>query len=54
MKPNNMKPKNMKRAAIFLREDQLKKLNEVLQEVGVPVAEQIRRAIDAYLKERGK
>lgn len=54
MKPKNMKPKNMKRAAIFLREDQLKKLNEVLQEVGVPVAEQIRRAIDAYLKERGK
>jgi hypothetical protein len=40
----------MKRTALFLREDQLQKLNARSTETGAPVAELIRRAIDAYLK----
>ncbi len=43
----------MKRTAIFLRPDQLEKLAAISQKTGAPVAELIRRAIDAWLK-RGK
>jgi predicted DNA-binding protein len=40
----------MKRTAIFLRPDQLEKLGKLSQKTGAPVAELVRRAIDAYLK----
>jgi predicted DNA-binding protein len=40
----------MKRTALFLRDDQMQKLTERSAETGAPVAELIRRAIDAYLK----
>ena len=43
----------MKRTAFFLRDDQLQKLASRSAETGAPVAELIRRAIDAYLK-KGK
>jgi predicted DNA-binding protein len=44
----------MKRTALFLKEDQLKKLLTLSDRTGAPVAELIRRAIDKYLKERAK
>ena len=44
----------MKRTAIFLKEDQLKKLQMLCENTGAPVAELIRRAIDKYLQERAK
>jgi predicted DNA-binding protein len=44
----------MKRTAIFLKEDQLKKLQRLCEKTGAPVAELIRRAIDKYLHERAK
>lgn len=40
----------MKRTALFLKEEQIKKLAALSKETGAPVAELIRRAIDAYLK----
>jgi predicted DNA-binding protein len=40
----------MKRTALFLKEQQLKKLEALSEKTGAPVAELIRRAIDAYLK----
>lgn len=40
----------MKRTAIFLTAVQLKKLAELKIKTGVPVSEQIRRAINAYLE----
>ncbi|HET9741747.1 MAG TPA: ribbon-helix-helix domain-containing protein [Terriglobales bacterium] len=43
----------MKRTALFLKEEQIKKLEALSAKTGAPVAELIRRAIDAYLK-RGK
>ncbi len=49
-----MKPKPMQRIALFVRADQFKKLNEMHIDSGAPVAELIRRAIDAYLKDKGK
>jgi len=42
----------MKRTAVFLKEEQLKKLQAISDRTGAPVAELIRRAIDAYLKGR--
>jgi predicted DNA-binding protein len=42
------------RIALYLRPDQVKSLTELHDETGAPVSELIRRAIDAYLKERGK
>jgi len=42
----------MKRKNIFLREDQLKKLEARSKESGAPVAELVRRAIDAYLRKK--
>jgi predicted DNA-binding protein len=44
----------MKRTALFLKEDQLKKLQRLSAKTGAPVAELIRRAIDKYLKERAR
>jgi hypothetical protein len=40
----------MKRTNVFLTQAQLKKLADLKAKTGVPVSEQIRRAIDAYLK----
>lgn len=40
----------MKRTSLYLEEGQLKKLEAVSKKTGAPVAELIRRAIDAYLK----
>jgi predicted DNA-binding protein len=40
----------MKRTALYLKEDQLKKLEAISTKTGAPVAELIRRAIDAYLE----
>jgi predicted DNA-binding protein len=44
----------MKRTALFLEEEQIKKLQKLSQKTGAPVAELIRRAIDKYLQERAK
>jgi predicted DNA-binding protein len=44
----------MKRTALFLKEEQLKKLLALSEKTGAPVAELIRRAIDRYLLERAK
>jgi metal-responsive CopG/Arc/MetJ family transcriptional regulator len=44
----------MKRTALFLKEDQVKKLQKLSEKTGAPVAELIRRAIDKYLQERAK
>jgi hypothetical protein len=44
----------MKRTAIFLRPDQLKKLEAIRTKSGAPIAESIRRAVDLYLKKVGK
>ena len=40
----------MKRTQLFLKEEQLAKLGALSKKTGAPVAELIRRAIDAYLK----
>ena len=42
----------MKRTALFLKEEQLKKLETISSKTGAPVAELIRRAIDAYLEKQ--
>jgi predicted DNA-binding protein len=44
----------MKRTALFLREQQLDKLQKLSDKTGAPVAELVRRAIDAYLLLRKK
>ena len=44
----------MKRTALFLKEEQIKKLQKLSDKTGAPVAELIRRAIDKYLQERAK
>jgi predicted DNA-binding protein len=44
----------MKRTALFLKEEQLAKLQKLSGETGAPVAELVRRAIDAYLLLRKK
>ena len=44
----------MNRTALFLKEEQIKKLQKLSEKTGAPVAELIRRAIDRYLKERAK
>ena len=45
---------SMKRTALFLKEEQLRKLLTLSGKTGAPVAELIRRAIDRYLQERAK
>jgi predicted DNA-binding protein len=44
----------MKRTALFLKEQQLEKLQKLSEKTGAPVAELVRRAIDAYLLSRKK
>jgi predicted DNA-binding protein len=44
----------MKRTALFLKEQQLAKLQTLSEKTGAPIAELIRRAIDAYLLTRKK
>jgi len=44
----------MKRTALFLKEQQLETLQALSEKTGAPVAELIRRAIDAYLESRKK
>jgi len=44
----------MRRTAIFLKEEQFKKLSTLSEKTGAPVAELIRRAIDSYLTMRKK
>jgi predicted DNA-binding protein len=44
----------MKRTALFLKEEQLKKLLALSEKTGAPIAELVRRAIDAYLHSRKK
>jgi hypothetical protein len=44
----------MKRMALFLDEDQLKKLRKLSDRTGAPVSELVRRAIDLYLKQRAR
>jgi predicted DNA-binding protein len=44
----------MKRTALFLKEEQIKKLLMLSDKTGAPVAELIRRAVDKYLHERAK
>jgi predicted DNA-binding protein len=40
----------MKRTALYLKEEQLKRLEVISNKTGAPIAELIRRAIDAYLE----
>jgi predicted DNA-binding protein len=42
----------MKRTALFLKEQQLNKLQKLSDKTGAPVAELVRRAVDAYLLSR--
>jgi hypothetical protein len=44
----------MQKVAFWLKSEQLAKLRAIHKEVGVPVSESIRRAIDSYLEQRGK
>jgi predicted DNA-binding protein len=44
----------MKRTALFLKKEQIKKLQKLSEKSGAPVAELVRRAIDRYLSERAK
>jgi hypothetical protein len=44
----------MKRTALFLKEQQLEKLQKLSEKTGAPIAELVRRAIDAYLLSRKK
>ena len=44
----------MKRTALFLKEQQLEKLQTLSEKTGAPIAELVRRAIDAYLLSRRK
>jgi predicted DNA-binding protein len=39
----------MRRTALFLKEQRLAKLQKLSDKTGAPVAEVVRRAIDAYL-----
>ena len=45
---------NMVRVSTFLRRDQVEAMKAKSDESGVKPAEQIRRAIDAWLGERGR
>jgi predicted DNA-binding protein len=44
----------MRRTALFLKEQQLEKLQTLSDKTGAPIAELVRRAIDAYLLLRKK
>jgi hypothetical protein len=42
------------KVAFWLNSEQLTKLRAIQKEIGVPVSESIRRAIDFYLQQRRK
>ena len=42
------------KVAFWLESEQLAKLRAIQKEIGVPVSESIRRAIDLYLQQKGK
>jgi len=42
------------KVAFWLKREQLAKLRAIQKDIGVPVSESIRRAIDHYLKQRVK
>jgi hypothetical protein len=42
----------MKRTALYLKTEQIKRLERLSERTGAPVAELVRRAIDYYLKRR--
>jgi predicted DNA-binding protein len=44
----------MKRTALFLKEQQLAKLQKLSEKTGAPIAELVRRAIDVHLLSRKK
>ena len=44
----------MRRTALFLKEQQMEKLQKLSKKTGAPVAALVRRAIDAYLLSRKK
>jgi predicted DNA-binding protein len=44
----------MKKVAFWLKPEQLTKLRAIQKELGVPVSESIRRAIDQYFEQRAK
>jgi hypothetical protein len=44
----------LQKVAFLLKVEQLAKLRTIQKEVGVPVSESIRRAIDLYLQQRAK
>lgn len=44
----------IRRTTLFLKEQQMAKLQKLYKKTGAPVAELIRRAIDAYLLSRKK
>jgi predicted DNA-binding protein len=44
----------LRRTALFLKEQQLARLQKLCKKTGAPVAELVRRAIDAYLLSRKK
>ena len=44
----------LQKVAFWLKAEQLAKLRAIHKEIGVPVSESIRRAIDLYLQQRGK
>jgi predicted DNA-binding protein len=43
-----------RRTNIYFRPDQMKKLKELNEKTGAPVAELVRRAVDEYLAKRSK
>jgi predicted DNA-binding protein len=45
---------NMKQTSLFLKPEQMGRLQELSRKTGAPVAELIRRAIDAYMEQRKK
>jgi predicted DNA-binding protein len=49
-----MKMRSAQRLALFIESDQISKLRKLSEKTGAPVSELIRRAIDAYLKQRSK
>jgi Ribbon-helix-helix domain len=44
----------MQKVAFWLKAAQLAKLRAIQKEIGVPVSESIRRAIDFYLQQKSK
>ena len=45
-----IKPQPMRRINLYMPKDQIKRLEAVSEKTGAPVAELIRRAVEAYLK----